>query len=50
MSNFAADLTGARWCWGACDGLFVLRKLGAPSREAAAAQAARLALADAAEI
>jgi predicted ATPase len=29
LDQFAADLTGARWCWGACDGLFTPRPLGA---------------------
>jgi predicted ATPase len=29
LDQFAAGLTGARWCWGACDGLFTPRPLGA---------------------
>jgi hypothetical protein len=42
---FQRDLSDARWSWGACDGLFtVLAKLGAPNRNAAAAQAAKLGL------
>jgi predicted ATPase len=29
LDQFAAGLAGARWCWGACDGLFTPRPLGA---------------------
>lgn len=29
LDQFAADLTDACWCWGACDGLFTPRPLGA---------------------
>jgi DNA-binding CsgD family transcriptional regulator/tetratricopeptide (TPR) repeat protein len=29
VEHFAAGLTGASWCWGACDGLFTPRPLGA---------------------
>jgi len=29
LDQFATGLTGARWCWGACDGLFTPRPLGA---------------------
>ena len=29
LEQFAAGLTDARWCWGACDGLFTPRPLGA---------------------
>jgi tetratricopeptide (TPR) repeat protein len=29
LEEFAADLADARWCWGACDGLFTPRPLGA---------------------
>ena len=29
LEQFAAGLTGARWSWGACDGLFTPRPLGA---------------------
>jgi len=29
LDQLAADLAGARWCWGACDGLFTPRPLGA---------------------
>ena len=29
LEQFAAGLTGARWYWGACDGLFTPRPLGA---------------------
>jgi len=29
LERFAAGMTGARWCWGACDGLFTPRPLGA---------------------
>jgi DNA-binding CsgD family transcriptional regulator/tetratricopeptide (TPR) repeat protein len=29
IDQFAAGLTGSRWCWGACDGLFTPRPLGA---------------------
>ena len=29
VEQFAAGLTEARWCWGACDGLFTPRPLGA---------------------
>ena len=29
LEHFAAGLRGAHWCWGACDGLFTPRPLGA---------------------
>jgi len=29
LDQFAAHLASARWCWGACDGLFTPRPLGA---------------------
>ena len=28
LEQFAGDVTGIRWAWGACDGLFTPRPLG----------------------
>jgi len=42
LEQFAAGLTDSCWCWGACDGLFTPRPLGAFLDIAGTAASARL--------